>query len=73
VVLKLRHIPVADWATAMLLVALPGMFGEALILSRFSFFMRTLRPETSGRYGALLFACYAVVLTIGEMVTLRSR
>ena len=72
-VLKLRHVAAPDWASAMLLIALPGMFGEALILSRFAIFMPGLRLETSGRFGATLFAAYAAVLTIGEMVTLRSQ
>jgi hypothetical protein len=70
---KWRHIPAPDWAAAMLLIALPGMFGEALLLSRFSVFMPTLHAETGGKYAALLFASYALVLTIAEMVTLRGR
>lgn len=69
--LKARHVPAPDWATAMLLIALPGMFGEALLLSRFTTFMPTLRADSGGKYAALLFASYAVVLTIGEIVTLR--
>lgn len=72
-VLKLRHIPAPDWAAASLLIALPGMFGEAVLLTRFSTFMPSMQAATGGRYAALLFASYAVVLTIAEMVTLRSR
>jgi Family of unknown function (DUF5367) len=71
--LRVRHISAREWAAAMLLIALPGMFGEALLLSRFSTFMPRLRAETGGRYGALLFASYAVVLTIAEIVTLRAQ
>jgi hypothetical protein len=71
--LRVRHISAREWAAAVLLIALPGMFGEALLLSRFSTFMPRLRAETSGRYGALLFASYAVVLTIAEIVTLRAQ
>jgi hypothetical protein len=58
-----------DWASAALLIALPGMFGEAALLSRFAVFMPRMRPETAGRYGAFLFATYALFLTIAEMVT----
>jgi Family of unknown function (DUF5367) len=68
-ILKWRHIPHMDWASAALLIALPGMFGEAALLSRFAVFMPRMRPETAGRYGAFLFATYALFLTIAEMVT----
>jgi hypothetical protein len=71
--LRMRHISERDWAAAMLLIALPGMFGEALLLSRFATFMPRMHAESAGRYGALLFASYAVVLTIAEIVTLRAR
>ncbi len=70
--LRWRHVPAADWAFAGLLIALPGMFGEAVLLSRFSTFMPRMHPETAGRYGAFLFASYAVLLTIAEIVTLRA-
>ncbi len=68
-ILKWRHTPAAQWAFAALLLALPGMFGDALLLSRFASFMPRMRPETSGRYGAFLFATYALFLTIAEIVT----
>ncbi|MFZ0805046.1 MAG: DUF5367 family protein, partial [Candidatus Sulfotelmatobacter sp.] len=55
-----------------LLLALPGMFGEAALLSRFAAFMPRMRPETAGRYGAFLFATYALFLTIAEIVTVRA-
>jgi len=71
-ILKWRHIAPTDWASAALLLALPGMFGEAALLSRFAVFMPRLRPETAGRYGAFLFATYALFLTIAEVVTWRS-
>lgn len=70
--LKWRRVPPADWAFASLLIALPGMFGEAVLLSRFSVFMPRMHPETAGKYGAFLFASYAVFLTIAEIVTLRA-
>jgi hypothetical protein len=69
VLLKWRQVPAADWASAALLIALPGMFGEAVLLSRFSTFMPRLHPETGGKYGAFLFASYALFLTIAEIVT----
>jgi Family of unknown function (DUF5367) len=71
-ILRWRHIPLADWAVAALLIALPGMFGEAILLSRFAQFMPRMRPETAGRYGAFLFATYALFLTVAEIVTLRA-
>jgi len=70
-ILQWRHTPTADWASAALLIALPGMFGEAVLLSRFAVFMPRMRPETAGRYGAFLFATYALFLTIAEIVTVR--
>ena len=70
--LKWRQIPAGQWAFAALLLALPGMFGEAVLLSRFAHFMPRMRPETAGRYGAFLFATYAVFLTIAEIVTMRA-
>jgi len=69
-ILKWRQTPAADWTSAALLIALPGMFGEAALLSRFAVFMPRMRPETAGRYGAFLFATYALFLTIAEIVTL---
>jgi hypothetical protein len=71
--LKVHHVPASDWSVAMLLIALPGMFGEALLLSHFTTFMPHLRAESAGKYGALLFASYALALTIAEAVTFRSR
>ncbi|MGC2449407.1 MAG: DUF5367 family protein [Candidatus Sulfotelmatobacter sp.] len=70
-ILRWRHIPAADWAFAALLIALPGMFGEALLLSHFATLMPRMRPETAGRYGAFLFATYALFLTIAEIVTVQ--
>jgi len=71
-ILKWRHTPLSDWASAALLIALPGMFGEALLLSCFATLMPSMRPATAGRYGAFLFATYAMFLTIAEIVTLRA-
>jgi hypothetical protein len=69
-ILKWRHIPASEWALASLLIALPGMFGEAALLSRFAAFMPRMRPETAGKYGAFLFATYALFLTIAEIVAI---
>ncbi len=67
-----RQIPPSHWAAAMLLLAIPGMIGEALVLSHLSFFMPRLHAESGGRYGAFLFATYALVLAMAEVVTLRA-
>jgi hypothetical protein len=69
--LRWRHVPGAEWASAALLIALPGMFGEAALLSRFATFMPRMHPETAGKYGAFLFAAYALFLAIAEIVTIR--
>jgi hypothetical protein len=72
VLLRWRHVPAAEWASAALLVALPGMFGEAALLSCFATLMPRMRPVTAGKYGAFLFATYALFLTIAEVVTIRA-
>jgi hypothetical protein len=71
-ILRARHIPAAAWASAALLLALPGMFGEAVLLSHFSTFMPKLNPASGARYGAFLFAAYALVLGIAEAITLKA-
>jgi Mn2+/Fe2+ NRAMP family transporter len=70
--LKWRQIPAANWSSAALLIALPGMFGEAALLSNFGRFMPRMRLETGGKYGAFLFAAYALFLAISELVTVRA-
>ena len=45
---------------------------ESVVLSHFSTFMPRLHETSAGRYGAFLFATYAVVLSIAEIVTLRA-
>jgi hypothetical protein len=72
VILRWRHVPAAEWAPAALLIALPGMFGEAVLLSCFATLMPRMRLETAGKYGAFLFATYALFLTIAEIVTVRA-
>jgi len=71
-ILKWRQVPAAHWASAALLIALPGMFGEAALLSQFARLMPRMRPESAGKYGAFLFAAYALFLTISEIVTVRA-
>jgi hypothetical protein len=67
-----RQIPKADWAAAMLLLALPGMIGEAAVLTHLTTFMPKLQATSGGRYGAFLFATYAIVLGVAEVVTLNA-
>ena len=69
--LRWRHIPGASWASAALLIAIPGMIGEAVLLSRFSDLMPRMQAASAGKYGGFLFATYALVLGIAEVVALR--
>jgi len=72
-ILRWRQIAPADWATAMLLLAIPGMIGEAIVLSNLSTFMPKLRAESGGRYGAFLFITYGLVLGLAEAMTIRAK
>jgi len=69
-ILRCRHIAPANWASAMLLLAIPGMVGEAVVLSNLAIFMPKLHATSGGRYGAFLFATYALVLGVAEVVAL---
>lgn len=69
-ILRWRHIASANWAPAMLLLALPGMVGEVVVLSNFSTFLPKMHAASGARYGAFLFAAYALVLAVAEAVTL---
>jgi len=71
-ILLWRKIPAAQWAPATLLIAIPGMVGEAVLLSHFSALMPKMHEASAGKYGAFLFSTYALVLTIAEIVTLRA-
>lgn len=71
-VLRWLRISPAHWASAVLLMAIPGMLGEAVVLSHLGIFMPRLHASSGGKYGAFLFATYALVLSIGELVTLRA-
>ena len=66
------QIPSADWASAMVLLTLPGMIGEAVVLSHLGTFMPRMHATSGGRYAAFLFATYAVVLGLAEFVSLRA-
>jgi hypothetical protein len=70
--LKLLRIAPSDWASATLLLAIPGMVGEAIVLSHLSTFMPRIQESSGGRYGAFLFATYALVLGIAEFITLKA-
>jgi hypothetical protein len=72
-ILRWRRIPAPDWASAGLLIALPGMFGEAILLTHFTAFMPRMHEASAGKYAAFLFAAYALFLSIAEIVTLRAR
>jgi len=69
--LRWRQIPSANWASAALLIAIPGMIGEAILLSRFAVLMPRMQAASAGKYGGFLFATYALVLGIAEVVALR--
>ena len=71
-ILRWRHIAASAWAAAALLIALPGMLGEAVLLSNFATFMPRMQPASAGRYAAFLFAAYALLLGVAEIVTLRA-
>jgi hypothetical protein len=70
-VLRWQRVPAEQWASAALLIALPGMLGEAILLANFSSLMPGMHESSAGRYGAFLFATYALVLGIAEAVSLR--
>jgi uncharacterized membrane protein YdjX (TVP38/TMEM64 family) len=72
VILRVFHVAPRNWALAALLIAIPGMIGEAVVLSHLSTFMPRIQESSGGRYGAFLFATYAVVLGIAECVTLKA-
>jgi hypothetical protein len=71
-ILKWRHIAPSSWAQAMLLLAIPGMIGEAVVLSHLTAFMPRLQATSGSKYGAFLFATYALVLSIAEIVALKT-
>lgn len=71
-ILRWLRIAPANWAAAMLLLAIPGMIGEAVVLSHLGTFMPRLHATSGGKYGAFLFATYAAVLSVAEVITLRA-
>jgi Family of unknown function (DUF5367) len=68
--LRWRHIPSSECAQAMLLLAIPGMIGEAVVLSHLATFMPRIHEASGGRYAAFLFVTYAVVLGLAEIISL---
>jgi hypothetical protein len=71
-ILRWLRIPGSAWASAALLIAIPGMIGEAILLSRFAALMPGMQAASAGKYGGFLFATYALFLGIAEVVTLRN-
>jgi len=71
VMLRWRQIPSANWASAALLIAIPGMIGEAVLLSNFSVLMPKMQAASAGKYGGFLFSTYALFLSVAEVVSLR--
>ena len=72
-ILKMKSVPGPMWASGMLLLAIPGMIDEAVALSHLPVFMPRIQASSGGRYGAFLFATYALALGIAEVVTLRAQ
>jgi hypothetical protein len=72
-IVRWRNLGYADWASAMLLLAIPGMIGEAVVLKHLPTFMPRIQMSSGGKYGAFLFATYAVVLGMAEAVSLIAR
>lgn len=68
-----QQVPVTDWASAVLLIAIPGMAGEAVLLSNFAKWMPKMQAVSAGPYGGFLFATYALVLGVAEVMTIRAR
>jgi Family of unknown function (DUF5367) len=71
-VLRALHLPASTWAAAGLLLALPGMVGEAVLLANFPALMPGLQASSGAKYAAFLFAAYALFLGVAESVTLRA-
>jgi hypothetical protein len=71
-VFRWQQVPAAGWASAALLVAIPGMIGEAVLLSNFSKWMPKMQAASAGRYGGFLFATYALVMGVAGAVALRA-
>ena len=72
-ILRWRHVAHADWASAMLLLTIPGMIGEAMVLTHLGTFMPRIQETSGGKYGALLFATYALVLGMAEAASWAAR
>jgi uncharacterized membrane protein YpjA len=70
-IVKWLRVSAADAVAAVVLLALPGMVGEAVVLTHLSTFMPRIQASSGGRYGALLFATYAVVLAIASGLELK--
>jgi hypothetical protein len=71
-VFRWQRVPAAGWDSAALLVAIPGMLGEAVLLSNFAKWMPKMQAGSAGKYGGFLFATYALVMGVAEAVALRA-
>ena len=54
-------------------LTMPGMIGEAMVLTDFGTFMPRIQETSGGKYGALLFATYALVLGMAEAASWAAR
>jgi hypothetical protein len=72
VLFRRLEVPAAQWPSAALLIAIPGMIGEAVLLSNFSRWMPGMQPASAGSYSGFLFATYALVLVVAEVAGLRA-
>src|SRR5438132_12654367 len=70
-ILRWRRVSPSNWATAMLLLAIPGMIGEAVVLSNLATFMPTIQATSGGRYGAILSSHSVSALASPKMLTLQ--
>jgi hypothetical protein len=71
-IFRWREIRVSQWASAAVMLALPGLLGEAILLSHFARWMPRMQASSAGRYGAFLFAMYALLLGAAELASIRA-
>ncbi|NJL50127.1 MAG: DUF5367 domain-containing protein [Leptolyngbyaceae cyanobacterium SM2_5_2] len=70
--MRWRQIAPQDWLQGVACLALPGMLGEIPILANFGDLMSVMQPETAGRYGAFLFACYSALIGFAWLIATRA-
>jgi Family of unknown function (DUF5367) len=69
--MKWQGVERKDWLQGAICVALPGMLGEVPVLSGFAELMTNMQPETAGRYAALLFGGYALLIGLAGWLSLK--